>query len=92
MQQRYVVLAILFFSFALTYAFRTSFPLILTQMVYVPNSNTTNVNSTNIQPNEANSELICPTSHAMIHRETLQSVGLFVKRINRTRTRQEYNY
>lgn len=75
MQQRHVLTAILFLLLALAYAFRTSFPLILTQMVYVPNTNITNIQSI-----ETSSELICPTNHAMVpSEEATQSVGVLVE-------------
>lgn len=76
-QQRYVLTAILFLILALAYAFRTSFPLILTQMVYVPNSNATNINSTSIQSIDSNSELICPIEHSVADNEASQAVRLF---------------
>lgn len=86
MQQRHVLTAILFLLLALAYAFRTSFPLILTQMVYVPNSNITKINTASTQPIETNSELICPTNHAMVHNEEAsQSVGLLQKKLQNIR-------
>lgn len=64
-QQRYVLTAIVFLLLALAYAFRISFPLILTQMVYVPNSNTGINNYTRDASNDTENELICPIKYSM---------------------------
>lgn len=54
MLQRYVLAAMIFWFLAIIYALRIGFPLILTQMVYIPN---VDVNSDTI---EGGGELICP--------------------------------
>lgn len=53
-QQRYVVGTMAFLVLALIYSLRMCFPLILTQMVYIPN---VDMDGTTI---ESNGELICP--------------------------------
>lgn len=60
-QQRYVVVAMMFLSLMMTFSLRMSFPIVLTQMVAVPNS------SPNTDKNNAtNNEIICPVKHHMI--------------------------
>ncbi|XP_055326920.1 sialin-like [Sitodiplosis mosellana] len=64
-KQRYVVVVMVFFVMATVFALRMSFPIVLTQMVYVPNivSNTETNQSTN-------TELICRIEHHMIENGT----------------------
>ncbi|XP_031629149.1 sialin-like [Contarinia nasturtii] len=55
-QQRYVVVAMMFFTLAVVFSLRVSFPIVLTQMVYVPNVN----------PDEShltNNVIICPVQN-----------------------------
>lgn len=57
-QQRYVLAGVLFLSLGVAFTLRMAFPLILTQMVYVPNADKKNNNTHN-----SNDELICPIQH-----------------------------
>lgn len=54
MQQRYIVATMLFLVIGVIYSIRVCFPLILTQMVYIPNVDTESMTS------DTKSELICP--------------------------------
>lgn len=60
--QRYVLAAMTFWFLGIIYALRIGFPLILTQMVYIPN---VDVSSDTI---EAGGELICPVDKNMYSR------------------------
>lgn len=59
MQQRYVVVGMMFLSMTITFLVRMSFPIVLTQMVYVPNINKQNSDNKTI----SNNEIICPVKH-----------------------------
>lgn len=54
----------LFFGLGLTFALRMSFSIVLTQMVYVPNSNVNNETA------ETNGELVCPIKYPTNQNET----------------------
>lgn len=54
MQQRYVLAGVLFLSLGIAFTLRMTFPLVLTQMVYVPNADKKN------DTYNPNGELICP--------------------------------
>lgn len=64
-QQRYVVVVMMFFSLMMTFSLRMSFPIVLTQMVAVPN-----INPAVDTSNASNSEIICPVKHHMIQNDT----------------------
>lgn len=64
-QQRYVLGLMIFVIYVMSAVYRSGFPLILTQMVYIPNSGT---NSSS--PNHPNDELICPMRHSTPKYET----------------------
>lgn len=59
-QQRFVLAGMLFLSLGVAFAFNMSFSLILTQMVYVPNSFMNFSVNTNSETFDSNSEEICP--------------------------------
>lgn len=65
-QQRYVVVGMMFLSMTITFLFRMSFPIVLTQMVYVPNINKQNSDNKTI----SNNEIICPVKHHMTNNLT----------------------
>lgn len=54
MQQRFVLTGVLFLALGVNFTLRMIFPLILTQMVYIPNAGSDNNTSS------SNGELICP--------------------------------
>ena len=58
----------MFFVMATVFALRMSFPIVLTQMVYVPN-----VNPDAESNRSANVEIICPVKHHMIENATNES-------------------
>lgn len=58
-QQRYVLAVNIFLTFGMTFALRMCFTLLLTQMVYVPNTNIINNNTIDI-----NDELTCPIQYS----------------------------
>lgn len=70
MQQRYILAAVLFVSGGVSFALRMTFPLILTQMVYVPNVDVKKNDTIN-----SDGELICPIEHTDREDETGNSVG-----------------
>lgn len=53
-QQRYILGAMIFIIYGMSAVYRSGFPLILTQMVYIPNS------ESNGNSSVSNDELICP--------------------------------
>lgn len=57
-QQRYVVVALMFTSLTITMALRISFPIALTQMVYIPNADDSK--------SVANNEIICPVQLSLL--------------------------
>lgn len=66
-QQRYVVVVMMFLSMTFTFLLRMSFPIVLTQMVYIPNINSSSsMNATT----DSNSELICPVKNHMLNNTT----------------------
>lgn len=68
MQQRYVVVVMMFLSMTFTFLLRMSFPIVLTQMVYIPNINSSSsINATT----ESNNELICPVKNHMLNNTTI---------------------
>lgn len=66
MQQRYVVVAMMFLSMTLTFLLRMSFPIVLTQMVYIPNINEPHSNHSA----STETEIICPVKYHMINNNT----------------------
>lgn len=69
-QQRYVLGAIIFIIYAMSAVYRSGFPLIFTQMVYLPNV------GSNRSSNKSNGELICPIGHSTAKNETTNSVRI----------------
>lgn len=67
-QQRYVLGAMIFLIYGMSAVYRSGFPLILTQMVYIPNSESNNNSS------DSNGELICPIRHSTPKNTTAESV------------------
>lgn len=67
MQQRYVVVVMMFLSMTFTFLLRMSFPIVLTQMVYVPNINS----SSPMNATASNDELICPIENHMLNDTTI---------------------
>ena len=65
-QQRYVVVFMMFLSMTFTFLLRMSFPIVLTQMVYIPNINS----SSSMNTTESNRELICPVKNHMLNNTT----------------------
>lgn len=63
-QQRYVLGLMIFVIYAMSAVYRSGFPLILTQMVYIPNS------GSNSSSTDSNGELICPIRHSTPKSET----------------------
>lgn len=66
----------LFVSLGVSFALRMTFPLILTQMVYVPN-----VNNEKNDTTSSNGELICPIEQAEPQDETGNQVCARIKMI-----------
>lgn len=64
-QQRYVVVVMMFLSMTFTFFLRMNFPIVLTQMVYVPN-----INQTFSSDIKSNSELICPNKDHIVNNHT----------------------
>lgn len=57
----------MFLSMTFTFLLRMSFPIVLTQMVYIPNTNSSSsINATT----DSNSELICPVKNHMLNSTT----------------------
>lgn len=67
-QQRYVLGAMIFVIYGMSAVYRSGFPLILTQMVYIPNS------GSNSSSSDSNGELICPIRHSTPKNETTKLV------------------
>lgn len=74
-QQRYVVVALMFISLSITMALRISFPIVLTQMVYVPNINQNPESS-------SNDELICPIKYSVMENNTDSDVSPLISVIS----------
>lgn len=67
-QQRYILGAMIFIIYGMSAVYRSGFPLILTQMVYVPNS------ASNSSSSNSNGEMICPIRHSTSKNDTSSSV------------------
>lgn len=64
-KQRYVVVVMMFFVMAMVFALRMSFPIVLTQMVYVPN-----IHSNSEKNHSTSAEIICLVKSHMIENVT----------------------
>lgn len=64
-QQRYVVVVMMFLSMTFTFFLRMNFPIVLTQMVYVPN-----VNQSSMSHTISNSDMICPVKNHIVNNIT----------------------
>lgn len=60
-QQRYVMVAMMFISLAATFAPRVSFTIVLTKMVYIPNANPNQINDKLLDD-----EIICPVQQTFV--------------------------
>lgn len=67
-QQRYVLASMMFIVMGVAFALRISFPLLLTQMVYIPNLNSNN------DTNQTKDGLSCPVKHTSSQNNTTVSV------------------
>ena len=67
-QQRYILGAMIFIIYGMSAVYRSGFPLILTQMVYIPNS------GSNSNSSDSNGELICPIRRSTPKNVTSNSV------------------
>lgn len=67
-QQRYILGAMIFIIYGMSAVYRSGFPLILTQMVYIPNS------GPNSNSSDSNGELICPIRQTTPKNHTSSSV------------------
>lgn len=65
MQQRYVLGLMIFVMYGMSAVYRSGFPLILTQMVFIPNSGSNSSTSS-----DSKGELICPIRHLTPKNET----------------------
>lgn len=70
LQQRYVLGAMIFIIYGMSAVYRSGFPLIFTQMVYIPNAGSNNGSS------DSNGELICPIRHSTAKNEATSSVRI----------------
>lgn len=71
-QQRYILGVMIFIIYGMSAVYRSGFPLIFTQMVYIPNSGSDSIS------NDSYGDLICPIRHTTPKNDTSNAVRKYI--------------